>query len=1234
LRVVAAAFLFAGCAHVGAQQTIGPATRMDLSFAGGELRHWEIHLQKDDYLHAVFLQKGIHVALHVLGPGNKDLLKVDSPNGDWGPAPIFFVAAQEGTFSIVASALGDATQKGGLEFSMSKVRPATEADRKLASLENLGYGILGTLEGDLNQQLAQSGKALAAFQECGDRYAAALTSSLIADLTTLTGQPDKAVGIYEQALVMERELKDRRGESITLNGLGDAYYYANRFAQAIGSYELELAAQRELRDQRGEGTALTNLGASYMQLSQHEKAITSLEQALAARRAAKERRGEAETLNYLGNAFGALSQYAKAIGYYEQVLTIARELKDRASEGSALNNLGAAYDRWSQHEKAIGYYEQALVIRREMKNRQAEGTILNNLGGAYESLGRYEKAIDNFEQSLAIQREVKNRRGEGSALNNLGFAYDGLSQYEKAISYYEQAMAIEREVKDRAAEGTALANIGKAYDSLSQYGKGLGYLEQALAIHREVKDRAGECNTLGNLGEAYNALSQYEKAIGYHEQALAIARELTLRSNEGGELSNLGTIFLALTQYEKAIQYFDRALAIRREVKDRFGEGVTLNNLGYAYDGLRQYQKAIAYYEQSLAIAREVKSRSEEATELDNLGEVYSALHQYEKAIGYHQQTLTIRREVKDRSGEGLTLNNLGGEYRRMGQFDKAVEFFEQALIIHREVNSRQGEGVTLGNLMETQRQRSQPALAICYGKLAINAFQQIRFENSALKADLQVSLDESFRKYYADLASLLAGQGRIFEALEVMDLLKQKEVSEYLRSASPIGGEMRLLPLNSSETRAVALITSVTEYRGLIAKPNRTPAETSRLTELYTQVRSGVNDFNNQVAAIFSQPGQQQDLQAVKQHTAALQTILSKLGPSAVAIYTLLAEKELHLFLVTPEAALAFSTPVERSKVYELITALQEKLRNAASDPLPETQALYKLLVAPLRTALDQTHAQVIYWHLHDQLRYVPVAALHDGSGYLAEHYQNILLNVQNQASLLEPRISQWTASGFGVTKSHGNFSALPNVGYELQQIIGDSPTPLSGQILLDEKFTSDAFVQQMFQQRPVVHIASHFYFDPKDGKHSFLLLGDGNKLTIEEMEGLPNLFQGVDLVTFSACETALGQTDTAGIEIDALSDVAMLKGARAIMASLWPVDDASTALLMSEFYRLRQRDHLTKAEALRRVQAAMIHGELRPASDLSKARGAVPAAAPRRAQDFSNPHYWAPFILMGNMQ
>ena len=87
---------------------------------------WVIQLQKDDYFHAVFLQKGIHVAVTVLGPDNKIVARVNSLNGDWGPEPIFFVAPQDGAYNLVGVTPGDAAAKGSIEFSVSDLRPATE----------------------------------------------------------------------------------------------------------------------------------------------------------------------------------------------------------------------------------------------------------------------------------------------------------------------------------------------------------------------------------------------------------------------------------------------------------------------------------------------------------------------------------------------------------------------------------------------------------------------------------------------------------------------------------------------------------------------------------------------------------------------------------------------------------------------------------------------------------------------------------------------------------------------------------------------------------------------------------------------------------------------------------------------------------------------------------------------------------------------------------------------------
>src|SRR5208283_2486391 len=56
------AFALAFSSHIAAQPP------PEISLTGGAMQHWQLHLQKDDYLHAVFLQKGIHVAITVLGP--------------------------------------------------------------------------------------------------------------------------------------------------------------------------------------------------------------------------------------------------------------------------------------------------------------------------------------------------------------------------------------------------------------------------------------------------------------------------------------------------------------------------------------------------------------------------------------------------------------------------------------------------------------------------------------------------------------------------------------------------------------------------------------------------------------------------------------------------------------------------------------------------------------------------------------------------------------------------------------------------------------------------------------------------------------------------------------------------------------------------------------------------------------------------------------------------------------
>jgi CHAT domain-containing protein len=297
----------------------------------------------------------------------------------------------------------------------------------------------------------------------------------------------------------------------------------------------------------------------------------------------------------------------------------------------------------------------------------------------------------------------------------------------------------------------------------------------------------------------------------------------------------------------------------------------------------------------------------------------------------------------------------------------------------------------------------------------------------------------------------------------------------------------------------------------------------------------------------------------------------------------------------------------------------------------------------------LRQAHAKTLMWSLDGALRYVPLAALYDGKQYLIEQYRVSVMTLASNTRLKDQPDQHWKAAGFGVTKGFENAPALPSVSSELSGIISTKPGDggvLAGEIELDAQFTQPAMRQMLLKRYPVVHIASHFVFKPGNDTNSFLLLGDGAHLSLAELKTSANMFGGVQLLTLSACNTGVGD----GAEVEGFGTLAQRQGAKAVIASLWPVADESTSRLMQEFYRLRESSGgITKLEALREAQLALLRGDVRgdvygkPAAD--SARGVVairPSSSTAHPEalgfplnanaPYAHPYYWAPFFLMGN--
>ena len=231
------------------------------------------------------------------------------------------------------------------------------------------------------------------------------------------------------------------------------------------------------------------------------------------------------------------------------------------------------------------------------------------------------------------------------------------------------------------------------------------------------------------------------------------------------------------------------------------------------------------------------------------------------------------------------------------------------------------------------------------------------------------------------------------------------------------------------------------------------------------------------------------------------------------------------------------------------------------------------------------------------------------------------------------------------GVTKPLGNYSALPSVPEELQSIIktdkDDTTGTFPGVIMLNEKFTESAMRSSLQNKFSLVHVASHFRFSPGDETKSFLLLGDGKELTLDRIKNAPGMFRGVDLLTLSACNTAAYGSDADGKEVEGFGELAQRQSARSVIVSLWPIVDSSTAILMAKFYKLtKETTGVSKGQALRQAQLSLLRGNyIATSSFASNTRGDDQHHASGGssfsydpAKPFAHPHYWAPFVMIGN--
>jgi CHAT domain-containing protein/Tfp pilus assembly protein PilF len=1141
---------------------------------------------------------------------------------------------------------GQSEQPGKLS---REERVQLEADLKEAFQSGLDLFQEGS-EASLKKALLLFENAGKLARQLGDKEQETLTNVILGRINSELGEQKKALEYYEQALLLNRMLGDSEGEAKTLMFIGAVYSDLGDQKKALEYYEQAVRLTRELGDRDFEARTLNTIGLVYYSLGEKEKALEYYVQVLPLWLKVGDRGIKAETLTGIGNVSSDLGEKNKALGYYQQALPLFRAVGNRGGEAKTLMFIGEVYSDLGEQKKALEYLEQTLPIFRAVGDRRGEATTLRGIGVLYSILGEKKKALEYLEQALALFRSVAERGGEAATLSRIGLEYYNLGEMKKALEYYEEALPLSRAVGDRGGEALTLSGIGSVYSNFGQRKKALEYYELALSLSRSGGDRGLEATMLNNSGGEYSALGDKKKALEYYEQALSLSRSEGGRAGDAATLNNIGLVNSELGEKKKALQYYEQALTLLRAAGDRGGSAKTLYNIGLLYSDIGVNKKALEYYEQALSLSRSVGDRGGEATTLTGIGQVFYALGEQKKALEYYEQALPVLRVVGDNVGEATTLHDIGAVYSYLGDLKKALEYYEQALPLWRAVGDRRGEAKTLSNIGFCFPSRKHEIL-IFFEKQSLNRLQGLRGLALGLEKDTQQAFLKSIEIEYRILADLLFTSGRVPEGLEVLRMLKEDEFYDFTtKSKDDISWLSAQATLTLAESKAeksiedglkpwVALISEQTELFTAESRGELTEAQKKRKEALPGEIEQARSNFRAAREQV------EKDLQAAPtsvtpKSVTDLQASLGKIN--AVTVFTLVGEKKLHLVLVTPQGLTYRSTDIATSDVEKLISYFRNVLTDKYSDDKPAGKALYDLLVKPLNEELGKLKPKTLMWALDGRLRYIPMAALWDGEHYLVERFETPVYTIEPKTLESLASNAKWTGLGAGVSQAHGDFQALVNVPKELNAVIRTSENPegkVAGELLQDETFTEVSFRGKLGKGFQLVHVASHFKFSEKGINDTGLLLGDGSLLTLARILEGKDLFKGVDLLTLSACETAIGSSDRAGSEIEGMAVVAQRQGAQGVLASLWKVDDPGTARLMAAFYRIREsKPGITKARALQLAQQEIL-GKGVDENGLPRGERAKPGieTLPQSgtpATRLDHPYYWAPFILIGNWQ
>ncbi|HEX8737221.1 MAG TPA: CHAT domain-containing tetratricopeptide repeat protein [Pyrinomonadaceae bacterium] len=1190
-----------------------PAQTIEREITGAQTHRYKFDLKANEFFQVRAEQRGVDVTLKLADANGNVLATMDSPNGNRGFEQLSFVASEAGSFILEVVNSDAKVEKAAYSLRREASRAATAKDKRRVEAEGaFAEGVKAyTANGQGEIALKKFQEALAGWEELKDAEMVSFTAPLVA-FAPVKSVLDDAFKSLSKAQAPMREIL-QNGDINLLNlskeealKADDKFRAAGRLAQKIINDHPDYAAKYP----------------GFKNFPYYAKD------------------GEILVAGFLSGYFNYLLEPEESLRYAQLAVSLAKE-------AGGIETVDIQQD--SKVKTEVG--NLLSLAQASEKNKSPE------------TISYYEELLSRYGELKKLNSSSYSERQEADLLRIVSAVYSReacrenfLVCLQKAIGHAEKAASIYQRLNEQAELAEIYSFIGQYYYRLNELYKASEYMDKSISIIRASGNKERLAYILIAKASLYLNLGNKEKSNQLQNEALEI--------------------LLSITKYKdasdaKSLTPFNRDLQMSYEM-GRTGiiGGVYLE---------KDPEKSIEYLKKSAEIAKLLSNKSSEASTLSTIGLAYRYAKDWERALAFYQQASALYQETEDKRREASNLVDIGLVYLELKKPQEALQAITQAQLIFNSLGI-EDSGV-LNNLARTWYALGNRRLAIFYGKKTVNWIQNERDKLKDFDRATQQVFVNSFEKSIRRLADWLIEEGRFAQAEQVLRILKEEEFSAFVRrDPEEIKSLNQRIELNSIEKRIIEKYNLLTkrvseigqEYYKLDEKKQLlsrkklklADAELKRHTELEQQLKTANDAF-----LLFL------DKELVKEIGAAKKTgiedqfsksgDLEKLGAGTVMLYTVVGEDRYRVILTTPKVQIDGKSEIKAEVLNKKVFEFRAALQNPKLDPRPLGKELYDILIKPIEKDLEAAGAKTLIWSLDGTLRYIPLAALSpDGEKYLIEKYQSVVITSKTNNLDLPKSSAGWQALGLGVSLARTvndplikdlpiPFPSLPGTKTELLSIIRDEESKdekgvLSGKRFMDTAFTVEAFKEWLKKETAngkrkynVVHIASHFRLG-NNNYNSFLLLGNGQLLTLHDLSGSEIKFNEVDLITLSACNTAFADSNN-GVEVDSLAEVIQIQGGKSILATLWSVADESTSLLMSEFYRLRKENpRLTKAEAIQLAQQEMIQGKLQ-SSSAGNLKGAELAASPNnkvnappfqfdKNKPFAHPYYWSPFVLIGN--